>query len=64
MCYHEQGISVSSAMLDGEKFLVTFGGYNGKYYNEVQFILFYEYINLLYHNELCIDPGIYAMYIE
>lgn len=30
-----EGISVSSAMLDGEKFLVTFGGYNGKYYNEV-----------------------------
>ncbi|CAA2986442.1 acyl- -binding domain-containing 4 [Olea europaea subsp. europaea] len=30
-----EGISVSSALLDGEKFLVTFGGYNGKYYNEV-----------------------------
>ncbi|KAL2548905.1 Galactose oxidase/kelch repeat superfamily protein [Forsythia ovata] len=30
-----EGISVSSALLYGEKFLVTFGGYNGKYYNEV-----------------------------
>nr|XP_016445961.1 PREDICTED: acyl-CoA-binding domain-containing protein 4 isoform X1 [Nicotiana tabacum] len=30
-----EGLSVSSALLDGEKFLVAFGGYNGKYNNEV-----------------------------
>ncbi|KAL6504099.1 hypothetical protein OROGR_026022 [Orobanche gracilis] len=30
-----EGISISSASLGGETFLVTFGGYNGKYYNEV-----------------------------
>ncbi|KAI3470525.1 hypothetical protein Pfo_027188 [Paulownia fortunei] len=30
-----EGISISSASLGGENFLVTFGGYNGKYYNEV-----------------------------
>ncbi|XP_051116425.1 acyl-CoA-binding domain-containing protein 4 [Andrographis paniculata] len=30
-----EGISISSALLGGETFLVTFGGYNGKYYNEV-----------------------------
>ncbi|KAF3632538.1 hypothetical protein FXO37_27411 [Capsicum annuum] len=30
-----EGLSVSSASLDGEKFLVAFGGYNGKYNNEV-----------------------------
>ncbi|KAL7109292.1 hypothetical protein ACP275_06G166700 [Erythranthe tilingii] len=30
-----EGISISSASLGGESFLVTFGGYNGKYYNEV-----------------------------
>ncbi|KAG5574799.1 hypothetical protein H5410_054933 [Solanum commersonii] len=29
------GLSVSSASLDGENFLVAFGGYNGKYNNEV-----------------------------
>ncbi|GAA0155699.1 hypothetical protein LIER_13371 [Lithospermum erythrorhizon] len=30
-----EGLSVSSAVLDGEKFLVAFGGYNGRYNNEV-----------------------------
>ncbi|KAL6573472.1 hypothetical protein OROHE_001931 [Orobanche hederae] len=30
-----EGISISSASLGGETYLVTFGGYNGKYYNEV-----------------------------
>lgn len=30
-----EGLSVSSASLDGENFLVAFGGYNGKYNNEV-----------------------------
>ncbi|KAG8390564.1 hypothetical protein BUALT_Bualt01G0096600 [Buddleja alternifolia] len=30
-----EGISISSASLGGENFVVTFGGYNGKYYNEV-----------------------------
>ncbi|KAK2969061.1 hypothetical protein RJ640_021100 [Escallonia rubra] len=30
-----EGLSVSSASLDGEKLLVAFGGYNGKYNNEV-----------------------------
>ncbi|XP_073293226.1 acyl-CoA-binding domain-containing protein 6 [Primulina huaijiensis] len=30
-----EGISISSASLGGENFLVTFGGYNGKYHNEV-----------------------------
>ncbi|GFQ03659.1 acyl-coa-binding domain-containing protein 4 [Phtheirospermum japonicum] len=29
-----EGISISSASLGGDTFLVTFGGYNGKYYNE------------------------------
>ncbi|XP_027161185.1 acyl-CoA-binding domain-containing protein 4 [Coffea eugenioides] len=30
-----EGLSVSSAVLDTKKFLVAFGGYNGKYNNEV-----------------------------
>ncbi|XP_028094223.1 acyl-CoA-binding domain-containing protein 4-like [Camellia sinensis] len=30
-----QGLSVSSVLLDGEKILIAFGGYNGKYNNEV-----------------------------
>ncbi|KAI3705227.1 hypothetical protein L1987_75461 [Smallanthus sonchifolius] len=30
-----EGLSVSSALIDGEQFLVAFGGYNGKYNNEV-----------------------------
>ncbi|KAL7252847.1 hypothetical protein ACSBR1_007407 [Camellia fascicularis] len=30
-----EGLSVSSAVVDGEKILVAFGGYNGKYNNEV-----------------------------
>ncbi|KZV33000.1 acyl-CoA-binding domain-containing protein 4 [Dorcoceras hygrometricum] len=30
-----EGISISLASLGGENFLVTFGGYNGKYHNEV-----------------------------
>ncbi|XP_062156918.1 acyl-CoA-binding domain-containing protein 4 [Alnus glutinosa] len=30
-----EGLSVCSALIDGEKFLVAFGGYNGKYSNEV-----------------------------
>lgn len=30
-----EGLSVSSVLLDGEKILVAFGGYNGKYNNEV-----------------------------
>nr|GLL35009.1 acyl-CoA-binding domain-containing protein 4 [Ipomoea trifida] len=30
-----EGLTVSSALLDGEHFLVAFGGYNGKYSNEV-----------------------------
>ncbi|KAH6763516.1 Galactose oxidase/kelch repeat superfamily protein, partial [Perilla frutescens var. hirtella] len=30
-----EGISISSASLGSENFLITFGGYNGKYYNEV-----------------------------
>lgn len=30
-----EGLTVSSALLDGENFLVAFGGYNGKYNNEV-----------------------------
>lgn len=30
-----QGLSVCSAIIDGEKHLVAFGGYNGKYSNEV-----------------------------
>ncbi|KAD5961927.1 hypothetical protein R6Q59_014532 [Mikania micrantha] len=30
-----EGLSVSSALIDGEPFLVAFGGYNGKYSNEV-----------------------------
>ncbi|KAA8534467.1 hypothetical protein F0562_031984 [Nyssa sinensis] len=30
-----EGLSVSSAILDGEKLLVAFGGYNGKYNNQV-----------------------------
>ncbi|KAG2729731.1 hypothetical protein I3760_01G263200 [Carya illinoinensis] len=29
------GLSVCSALIDGEKYLVAFGGYNGKYSNEV-----------------------------
>lgn len=31
----KQGLSVSSSIIHGEKFLVAFGGYNGKYNNEV-----------------------------
>ncbi|XP_076957384.1 acyl-CoA-binding domain-containing protein 4-like [Bidens hawaiensis] len=30
-----EGLSVSSAFLDGDQYLVAFGGYNGKYSNEV-----------------------------
>ncbi|XP_052185475.1 acyl-CoA-binding domain-containing protein 4 [Diospyros lotus] len=30
-----EGLSVSSVLLDGEKILITFGGYNGTYNNEV-----------------------------
>lgn len=30
-----EGLSVCSASIDGEKYLVAFGGYNGKYCNEV-----------------------------
>lgn len=30
-----EGLSVSSALVDGEKILIAFGGYNGKYNNEV-----------------------------
>ncbi|XP_076952284.1 acyl-CoA-binding domain-containing protein 5-like [Bidens hawaiensis] len=30
-----EGLSVSSALVNGEQFLVAFGGYNGKYNNEV-----------------------------
>ncbi|GER33182.1 kelch repeat-containing protein [Striga asiatica] len=30
-----EGISISSASLGGDTFLITFGGYNGKYFNEV-----------------------------
>ncbi|KAI3520401.1 hypothetical protein L1887_09798 [Cichorium endivia] len=30
-----EGLSVSSAFIDGEHYLVAFGGYNGKYHNEV-----------------------------
>ncbi|KAL3838265.1 hypothetical protein ACJIZ3_022856 [Penstemon smallii] len=30
-----EGISVSAALIGGENFLVTFGGYNGKYSNEI-----------------------------
>ncbi|KAB1211042.1 Acyl-CoA-binding domain-containing protein 4 [Morella rubra] len=30
-----EGLSVCSALIDGEKYLVAFGGYNGKYSNEV-----------------------------
>ncbi|KAM7526845.1 hypothetical protein LguiA_016747 [Lonicera macranthoides] len=30
-----EGLSISSAFVHGEKFLVAFGGYNGKYNNEV-----------------------------
>ncbi|MFS8012389.1 putative galactose oxidase/kelch, beta-propeller, kelch-type beta propeller [Helianthus anomalus] len=30
-----EGLSVSSAFIDGDQFLVAFGGYNGKYNNEV-----------------------------
>lgn len=30
-----EGLSVSSVLLDGEKILIAFGGYNGKYNNEV-----------------------------
>lgn len=31
----KQGVSVASILLDGEEILVAFGGYNGKYNNEV-----------------------------
>ncbi|THG02367.1 hypothetical protein TEA_010933 [Camellia sinensis var. sinensis] len=31
----QTGLSVSSVLLDGEKILIAFGGYNGKYNNEV-----------------------------
>lgn len=31
----KQGLSVSSVLIDGEHYLVAFGGYNGKYSNEV-----------------------------
>lgn len=31
----KQGLSISSTVLDSERFLVAFGGYNGKYNNEV-----------------------------
>ncbi|KAD2804773.1 hypothetical protein R6Q59_029813 [Mikania micrantha] len=30
-----EGLTISSALLDGEQFLVAFGGYNGNYNNEV-----------------------------
>lgn len=30
-----QGLSVCSALIDGEKYLLAFGGYNGRYSNEV-----------------------------
>ncbi|KAH7547823.1 hypothetical protein ACOSQ2_033288 [Xanthoceras sorbifolium] len=30
-----EGLSVCSALIDGERYLVAFGGYNGKYNNEV-----------------------------
>ncbi|KAI3734676.1 hypothetical protein L6452_14151 [Arctium lappa] len=30
-----EGITISSALVDGEQFLVAFGGYNGNYNNEV-----------------------------
>ncbi|KAJ0819630.1 hypothetical protein HanPSC8_Chr16g0698271 [Helianthus annuus] len=33
----QQGISVSSAFIDADQFWVAFGGYNGKYNNEVFF---------------------------
>lgn len=33
--FREQGISISLATIDQEKYLVAFGGYNGKYNNEV-----------------------------
>jgi len=33
--YHYQGLSVCSATVDGEKYLLSFGGYNGRYSNEV-----------------------------
>lgn len=34
----KQGLSIGSATIDGEKHLVAFGGYNGKYNNEVYHI--------------------------
>lgn len=41
----KQGVSLSSVLLDGEEILVAFGGYNGKYNNEVSYarlhLLFY-----------------------
>ncbi|KAF9676617.1 hypothetical protein SADUNF_Sadunf08G0021200 [Salix dunnii] len=33
--YSIQGLSVCSVFINGERYLVAFGGYNGKYYNEV-----------------------------
>lgn len=37
----KQGLAVGSAMIDGEMYLVAFGGYNGKYSNEVCKLFFF-----------------------
>ncbi|KAK3155697.1 hypothetical protein QOZ80_2BG0206440 [Eleusine coracana subsp. coracana] len=41
-----EGLTLCSATVDGEKFLIAFGGYNGKYNNEI-FILKVKPINLV-----------------
>lgn len=42
----KQGLSISSAFINGELFLVAFGGYNGKYSNEVL---------LMFHDDILVD---------
>ncbi|KAI3474344.1 hypothetical protein Pfo_029178 [Paulownia fortunei] len=53
-----EGISVSLASLGGEDFLVTFGGYNGKYYNEV-FVMRPKPRNFL-HPKILQSPAVAA----
>ncbi|GMP68542.1 hypothetical protein CsSME_00028131 [Camellia sinensis var. sinensis] len=43
-----EGLSVSSVLLDGEKILIAFGGYNGKYNNEVSFVPELSFIHLFF----------------
>jgi len=39
--YYYQGLSVCSATVNGEKYLLAFGGYNGRYSNEVCYVKYF-----------------------